>query len=347
MDKNHILKKNIIEAWERYVNQSNTCDDLALILDSIINDDHIEEFNDVFNREVWDKTINELPPTSEEKEIYRKEFARLIAEYESKRTTRTIHISSRNKIVHFIKTWYASAAAVLLLGLLIPIAYLYMKPKTEQISVYYAEAITLRGEIKTIFLPDQTEVTLNAESHLKYPENFNERSVELTGEAIFNVTSDPTRPFTIKTENMNVSVVGTVFGVKEYADDLTALVSVASGKVEVDLPDEKIMLEQNQQFKIVKATGSFEKTISDSDNYLSWTGGTLYFYRTPIHEVVNVINRHFPQIDIVLAEGEYSYLLSGEYENIYTAEEILKSIVYVTGLKYQKTGVNKYTLFKN
>ena len=66
MDKNQILKKNIIEAWERFVNQSNTCDDLALILDSIMNDDHIEEFNDVFNRIVWNNAKNNLQPTPEE-----------------------------------------------------------------------------------------------------------------------------------------------------------------------------------------------------------------------------------------------------------------------------------------
>ena len=170
--------------------------------------------------------------------------------------------------------------------------------------------------------------------------------MELYGEALFDVTSDPTRPFTVKTENLNIKVVGTVFDVKEYADDLTASVSVASGKVEVGLPDEKVMLEQNQQFKIDKTMGFFEKTSFDVDNCLSWTDGTLYFHRTPIREVVNILNRHYSQVDIELAEGEYSsILISGEHGTVYTVEEVLSAIVYITDLKCRKTADNKYILF--
>jgi len=77
-----------------------------------------------------------------------------------------------------------------------------------------------------------------------------------------------------------------------------------------------------------------------------WTNGALYFHRTPIQEVVNILNRHYPQVVIVLAEGEYSNLITGEYENVNSAEEMLKSILYITGLKCKKTG-NKYTLSMN
>ena len=171
------LRKDLIEAWNRYVNKTNTGDDIALILDSIRDDDYIQEFIEVFN-ETWDKSMNELPPTPEErKEIYRKEFALFLAEYEKKQKTQ------RNTYSRFRKIWYA-AAAVLLLGLLIPAIFLYVKPKTEQTLIQYVEEVTQRGEIRNIILPDQTEVTLNAGSLLKYPAVFtgDERSVELYGE---------------------------------------------------------------------------------------------------------------------------------------------------------------------
>ena len=342
MDKNQTLRKDLIEAWERYVNKTNTSDDLALILDSIMDDGHIQEFNEVFSKLVWNRAMNELPPTSEErKELYRKKATQLLAEYESKQKMQTIQIPARNR---FHKIWYA-AAAVLLLGFLIPATYLYMKPKAVQ----YVEMATQRGEIKTVFLPDKTEVTLNAGSRIKYPAHFsdNKRSVELYGEALFDVTPDPARPFTVQTENINIKVVGTVFNVKEYAEDLTAAVSVASGKVEVGfLANERVMLEQDQQFKIDKTTGLFEKTAFDADKYLSWRENALYFHRTPIREVVNLLNRHYTQVNIQLAEGDYSdILISGESEDVHTAEEILSSIVYTTGLKYTKTGGNEYFLY--
>jgi len=348
MDKNQILKRKIIEAWERYVNQTYTCNDLALILDSIMTDDHIEEFNDVFNRVVWNNAENDVQPTPEEKEIFRKEFAQLFAEYESKKAKLTIQPPAQKKTVRFLKTWYAAAAAVLLLCFSIPAAYLYLNPKSEQISVQYVEEITERGEIKTLLLPDRTEVTLNAGSRLKYPANFSngERSVELYGEALFDVISDPARPFTVKTENMNIKVVGTVFGVKEYADDLSALVSVASGKVEVETwRAASVLLEKNQQLKIDRTTGFFEKNTCDADNYLSWKDGALYFHRTPISEVLNILNRHYPKVDIDLAEIEYNSLMfTGKFYKENNPDNIIKGIAYTLGLKYKKTG-NKYVLY--
>ena len=344
MDKNHVLRKDIIEAWERYTNKSYTCDDLAVILDSARNNDHNLEFDEVADRK-WDKAMNELPPTPEvRKKVYRKEFAQFFVEYQR---NSKIQRFKDSKIIggRFRKIFYYAAAAVLLLGLLIPAAYLYMQPKTEQTAAQYVEEVTRRGEIRTVVLPDQTEVTLNAESRLTYPAVFtNERSVELQGEALFDVTSDADRPFTVTTTDMKVRVLGTVFDVKAYPGDDISLVSVASGKVEVGLANEKITLTQNYQAKMDKTTGSFEKLTIDADSYLSWINGALYFYRTPVREVVNILNRQYPQVDIELAEGDYSNQISGEYENGYTAEEILKSIVYITGLKCKKTG-NKYTLY--
>ena len=344
MDKNPTLKKEIIEAWERYLNKTNTRDDFELILE-LFRDDRLQEFNEVADSK-WVQVMNELHPTPEEKERYRREFARFFAEYQKRQKIEQRRIFSRNSIVRFRKIRYAAAA--ILLGLLIPdAAYLYMKPKTEQIAVQYVEELTQRGEIKTVVLPDQTEVTLNSDSRIIYPDHFvgNERSVELYGEALFDVTSNPARPFTVKTESLSIKVIGTVFDVKEYADDLVTSVSVVSGKVEVGLADEKLMLGQNQQVKMDKATGDFEKLTVDADKYLSWTDGALYFYRTPIREVVNVLNRKFPQVDIELAEGEYYYLITGEHDNVCRAENIIKGIIYSTGLKYKKTGANKYVLF--
>ena len=343
MDNNPTLRKDLIDAWKRYVNKTNTREDLMLIFDSINDDDCIQEFKTVFHK-TWVQAMNDLSPTTEEKEIYRKEATQFFDEYQRMRKMQAVRVLSREHKIPFRKIGYV-AAAVLLLGLIIPALYLYLKPKTNQIQ--YIETFTQRGEIKTITLSDQTEVTLNAESLIKYPTQFTRdvRSVELNGEALFNVTPDPVRPFIIKTENMNIKVIGTVFNVKEYTDDLISSVLVASGKVEVGLANGLVMLEQNRQIRMEKTTGNIETISVDAINYLSWTNGTLFFYRTPIKEVVKILNRQFPQVNIELAEGEYSYLLTGEYENKYLVEDILNSIGYITGLKFKKANT-KYILSK-
>ena len=346
MEQNRPLRKDLMEAWNRLVDHTWTISDIALLLDSLNGDDHLQEFEEVYERVRIEALANTPPLTKEREKTYRKEAIQLLAEYERKRGVKPTPVLSPTTRHPFRRIWYAAAAAILL-GILIPAAYYFSKPKTEQIAVRYIEESTLRGEIRTVILPDNSTVTLNAGSALKYPESFrvSVRSVELYGEALFEVTSDPVRPFTVKTEKMNIKVVGTVFDVKEYADDRAASVSVVSGKVEVGMVGARVTLEQNQQVKIDKTTGNHEKTTIDAGNQLLWTNGTLYFHFTPIQEVIQVLNRHYSQVEIKLAEGDYSTIqISGKYENIYTAEEILNSIVYITGLKCKKTG-NKFTLY--
>ena len=330
------------EIWMRYGNNVYSGEDLALLLDLAKDDENIQALYDA-----WDNAWNNaLPQTKEQQEALRLEIAQLIEKYEHNRKLQHAKVALSRNTGRFRKIWYA-AAAVLLLGLLIPTAYMIsFKPGTEQSLVHYIEMNTQRGEIKTIVLPDQTQVTLNAESSIKYPAKFsgNERLVALSGEALFDVTSDRKRPFIVKTDNMSIKVVGTVFDVKDYNNDGLSSVSVASGKVEVGLADTKVMLEPNQQIKMNKANREFEKKTFDANKFISWTDGALYFYRTPIREVVDILNRHYTQVDIELAEGEYTNLISGEYKNSYTTEEILESIVYITNLKCKKDG-NKYTLY--
>ena len=337
-----MVRKDLREAWQRFVDDSYTCEDLALILDSVRDDECLEEYHGAFDS-VWKMSLSDLPLVSEDrKEIYRREAAQLLAEYQRKQQMKMKRISPQNNTIdRFRKIFYwAAAAAVLLFGLLIPATFYFLKPEQKQaVVVQYLETVTQRGEIKSVVFPDQTKVTLNSESRLIYPDHFNgdERSVELHGEALFEVSSDPERPFTVKTGNMNITVLGTVFGVKEYTDDLLTTVSVASGKVEVGLAGGKVLLEKNHQVRMDKTTENFEKLTIDAEKYLSWTDGTLYFQRTPIREAVNMINRRYPQMEIVLADGEYTNLISGRHDNA-SLEAVLTSIVYSTRIKYKQEG---------
>ena len=344
------MNNSLKEAWSRLVNHTYTIEDLVLILDSVKEDEPLQEFYEVDNR-VWDEAFaNTSPLTEEQKKAYRRKAAQLIAEYERKNGIPSVHIPSRT-IVRFRKIWYAAAAAILL-GLLIPAVQFFVKPTTEQVAIPYIIKATQRGEIKTIVLPDQTKVTLNVASRLKYPAVFaGERTVELQGGAIFDVTPDSERPFTVATTDMNVSVLGTVFDVKAYPDDESLMVSVASGKVEVtstvttghapllhdSLSHTPVLLGKNHQLIIDKATGNIEKYTIDVEKYLSWTDGILYFTRTPIQEVVNMLNRSHPQMVFKLAKGEYPDLITGRLETK-KLDTILDTFIQSLGLQYKKTG---------
>jgi len=338
------------EALRRFVAHTPTPDDLKLIRNAIRDGEDLHECHEVMGG-IWDESFNDgaLPPRTKALEKkFKKEANRIYAEYQRNSKSKSIPVPAKPNIIRFRKLIRYAAAAVLLFGLLIPAAYFFMKPKpkTEQVSIQYMEETTQRGEIKTIILPDQTKVTLNVDSRLSYPAVFadDERPVTLQGEAIFEVTSDSERPFTVTTDDMTVTVLGTVFNVKAYQDDLEALVLVASGKVEVGLKDGNILLGKDNQVRIDRATGNFEKLTIDAERFLSWADGKLYLYRTPIQEVVNMLNRSCPHMVFELAEGKYSGLISGKIDTK-KLETMLDPIIKSIGLQYKKTG-NKIILYE-
>jgi len=92
---------------------------------------------------------------------------------------------------------------------------------------------TPRGMDLKVMLPDGSEIWLNAESSLSFPESFDkERRVNLSGEAYFKIARDTKRPFTVTTERMNVKVLGTEFNFRSYSTERPQ-VSLVKGSVEV------------------------------------------------------------------------------------------------------------------
>lgn len=87
-----------------------------------------------------------------------------------------------------------------------------------------------------IKLSDASKVTLAPGSRLTYPANFNNeknRQVHLTGEAFFDITKDPSKPFLVFAEDIVTKVLGTSFTVKAYPSSKLLTVEVKTGKVAV------------------------------------------------------------------------------------------------------------------
>lgn len=319
--------------------------DLSIIIESLRYEDDFQEFYDASEKE-WDLSagIGQFE-TDAQREAYRQQALKLLSNFERRRKNRRIRPSqkpARKRILYKVLI-----IAVVLSVLTIPLVYYHtLFDKQQNYDVEYIEVKAGRGEVEHILLPDSSNVTLNSNSTLKYPAEFTSsvRRVSLEGEAIFDIQPNEAQPFIVQTNTSAVKVLGTTFDIKAYEEDQYFMVTVLSGKVQVNLDSEQALLEKNQQLKVVKATGNFEKVTVDASKFMSWTDGRLYFYRTPIQEVLNMLNRHYPHLNIELAEGDYPNLISGEHDNA-SAESILTSILYSTGMKYRKEN-NKTILFQ-
>jgi transmembrane sensor len=161
------------------------------------------------------------------------------------------------------------------------------------------------SQIQHITLHDGSKVTLKANSTLRVAENFGKstREVYLTGEALFDVTKNPRKPFLVYTENLVTRVLGTSFEIRDYHQEDDVSVSVRTGKVTVyknkqvaqKALSENIILTPNQQAIYVKADHQLIKTLVEKP--------------IKLHEPTQFRNFTYTEAPIpqVLAELEVAY----------------------------------------
>ena len=138
------------------------------------------------------------------------------------------------------KSFYKYGMAAMIAVCMVLSALLLMKNSGEEI-IYVVN--TGYQSMDSVRLADGTKVMLNAGSRLTYPKEFSgeKREVQLSGQAFFEVTPDKTHPFVVKTQKMDVTVLGTSFEVFSYDGDEEGETVLLTGKVKVEV------LESNQQ----------------------------------------------------------------------------------------------------
>ncbi|TNF43351.1 MAG: DUF4974 domain-containing protein, partial [Bacteroidetes bacterium] len=204
-----------------------------------------------------------------------------------------------------IKTNFQKVAAILLLPLLILSGYLIFN-QTQSETVWFQTCVA-RGQKSQIILPDGTQVWINSDSEISYPDNYGKknRSVRLTGEAMFKVAKDAEKPFLVDAGEVRIKVLGTTFNIKSYPGESSVETSLIEGSVELTVqPDGQEMPVRNfkinpgerlvyNKTKNSVAFGSFDRSeISD------WTKNQLVFRNDSFENLVRKAERWY-NIDIV------------------------------------------------
>jgi ferric-dicitrate binding protein FerR (iron transport regulator) len=184
-----------------------------------------------------------------------------------------------------------AAALVVIVGLTI-ISYLVLTPESGSVRLV---ASTDETQEYGIQLPDGSEVDLNAFSKFEYRlDKSGNRYVKLTGEAWFNVNSDPVHPFIVEAGKGMIRVTGTSFSVRTNPDQDRIEVYVSSGSVRFHKASEEeksLSLEPGTMGVLEQNRLEEEKTIDI--NYLSWKTRKLTFRQTRLGEVAGVLNRTY------------------------------------------------------
>ncbi|MCG8307744.1 MAG: FecR domain-containing protein [Cytophagales bacterium] len=201
------------------------------------------------------------------------------------------------------------------------------------------------GRKSTIHLKDGSIVHLNSESEIAFYNEFSDtaRVVWLKGEAFFDVTHHPARPFYVITRDLNIKVLGTSFNVNDYPDDEKVYISLSTGKVSIRKRDsidgngtaDKINLAPGQQVHYDKSKGLFDSVSSyDPEEVEGWKDGTLYFKEAGLEDIITTLKRWYG-VDIQLInnpEAEISYTGIFEKQNL---ENVLTSIGFVVNFDFE------------
>ena len=118
------------------------------------------------------------------------------------------------------------------------------------------------SRIELINLPDGSKVWLGPQSKLRYPRTFEKsrRNVALGGEAFFEVQHNPKKPFSVKTQYINTTVLGTSFKIDAFPAQKDISVAVVSGSVRVSRKGKVIdRLIKGEKIRFDKPSGSYSK----------------------------------------------------------------------------------------
>lgn len=153
------------------------------------------------------------------------------------------------------------------------------------------------GEFK-VTLEDGTEVWLNAETTLRYPESFegDARRVEVSGEAYFKVAHDNTKPFYVVSGGQEVRVYGTEFNVHAYpgeADIYTTLVTGSIALKPVNGTSSELMLTPGHQAIFSNADASAKVRSVDTEIVTSWRSGTFVFEDQTLDMIMKTLSRWY------------------------------------------------------
>lgn len=253
------------------------------------------------------------------------------------------------KPVRSIFLWTKYAASI---ALIIGLTWWLSSQKVVETStspIAMVEIHTEGGERRTMILPDGSEVVMNANSSISYPENFEgtKREITLKGEAFFKVKRNTEKPFVVYSSDVITTVLGTSFNIYENEEETS--VTVVSGKVKVQAKegnDQVAYLVKDDQLVYLKSTGLISMNQTNSRLYADWSKGILHFDNLSFDEAIQKLENWY-KVDIECSSKDLlNRSLKGTYDNK-PLEYILEDLKFILDLKIRYENDSTIQIIQN
>ncbi len=196
-----------------------------------------------------------------------------------------------------------------------------------------------RGGEYTVDLEDGSKVYINSESCLTYPVAFvgTSREIYLEGEAYFEIQKDTLRPFIVHAGDMEITVLGTSFGVTCYRDEEEVHTTLVQGKVEVNFKSKSgplYILEPGMQLRYDKKYDLVVKKQVDVQEYVAWHDGKYVFKKKRLEDILTILSRWYNFTVFYQNADAKEALFSGELKRFDNFNYILHLLEEVGDVRF-------------
>jgi ferric-dicitrate binding protein FerR (iron transport regulator) len=241
------------------------------------------------------------------------------------------------------------------------VSYAGPKSTSRQEEVAYNTLTTPRGRQFHVVLPDGSHVWLNAASSIHFPVAFtgNERKVEISGEAYFEVTT-VTRPgkgkipfkvvvhTTSATDGMEVEVLGTHFNINAYSDEPVIKTTLMEGSVKVVAGLSAVLIKPGQQALVNQSSAEEATGIRlanpDMEQVIAWKNGSFYFNDESLDTIMRQLARWY-DVEVVDENKKPGVQFVGVIDRNTRLSEVLK-LLELNGVHFKIEGKKIIVLSK-
>lgn len=219
---------------------------------------------------------------------------------------------------------------------------IYEKANDGKMDGKWNKVVTAVGGEYALQLSDGTQIWLNAETELEYPEFFGqkERIVRLTGEAYFEVAKDTVRPFIVETNGLRTRVLGTSFNIQAYPNEAAINTTLLTGQVLVEQVSsgQSVLLKPGLEAIWQKNDGNMKVREVNAENAIAWRYGEFVFNEEDLAVVLRMLERWY-EVEFVFDELKNSlHTFSGKMSKDVSVESVLEMITLAGGPAFRKEG---------
>ncbi|EDM36708.1 putative transmembrane sensor/regulatory protein [Pedobacter sp. BAL39] len=192
------------------------------------------------------------------------------------------------------------------------------------------------GKISVIKLSDGTVINLNSNSSVRYPKVFKgtHREITLEGEAFFEVAKDKSRPFTVSSNGLKTTVLGTRFNVNAYKGNDQIRVALVEGSVSLQIEgtEKSILLKPSEMGSFHTSRQSLTTSDFDAEETMAWKEGIISFKHASFEEVARKMNNIYG-IRLINKSNDHHWNYTGQFRKT-DYLSIIQSMCFAKKINY-------------